>query len=445
MLLIALAASAAEPPSSTDNDRNAPGRLPENLPAIDLPRPAPKYDSFVQTIRWQPVLPILKRPAADSSADRVIQAGAQEPLPEPLVELPPGQLLNYSTDDGTIIQFDGLMRGYYRNDQRIEWSGLEDTFGAEAIIRPALQATQGAWTISAEAEFFLNQPYGSSILSDSVRDLYKANFSYPVFQIFQLYAQVQRGDSTLRIGRSRTPFGRYDAPMFSNALLDAPFIRTEAIGFAETGIFYHYEPGRWSVDVALVNGEVELDTNSSKALIARVGRVRDNLQFGTSVKIHDGISSEQQKRFNSHVGVDASWQYGPWTAYGEVILDAYGFYRDFNNQGNPLGLGKRSLYGRDIFRGQRAPIFGVGWHAGLTRRGERLLLDLNFGSFFPEPLGIAFHDEPIHRGVIKGAYSISRNLEYFTVAIVENRRTQEQAMFRNPAPIAVVTGLQFVY
>lgn len=437
LLLLVAAALGAEPAP--------PGRLPDDLPAIDLPRPEPPRDSLVQTIRWQPVAPILKRQATPMGADILKAGGAPIPEAEPLEQLPPGHLLNYAIDDSTIVQFDGLMRGYYRNDQRIEWSGLEDTFGAEAILRPALQVTEGEWTISAEGEFFLNQPYGSSILSDPVRDLYRANFTYPVFQIFQLYAQVQRGASTIRIGRSRTPFGRYDAPMFTNALADAPFIRTEAIGFAETGIFYHFEPGRWSLDLALVNGEIELDTNSSKALIARIGSVRESWQIGTSMKIHDGISSEQQKRYNSHVGVDAAWNRGPWVVYGEVILDAYGFYRDFNNQGSPLGLGKRSLYGRDFYRGRRAPIFGVGWHAGVTRRGERLLVDLNFGSFFPEPLGVPFHDEPIHRGLIKGAYSISRNLQYFTVVTIENRRPQEQAIFRTAKPLAVATGLQLVY
>jgi len=442
-VLLALAALAAEPAPAPDAK---PRELPADLPAVELPRPEPARDSFVQTIRWQPVSPLVKRPVPESSAGRILQAGGVAPPDEqPLVELPPGQLLNYAIDDSTIIQLDGVVRGYYRNDQRIEWTGLEDTFGAEAILRPALQVTEGPWTISAEAEFFINQPYGSSILSDPIRDLYKANFNYPVFQIFQLYAQVQRGDSTLRIGRSRTPFGSYDAPMFSNGLFDAPFLRTEAVGFAETGIFYHWQPGRWSFDLAMVNGEIELDTNSSKAVIARIGRERDAWRYGISAKFHDGISSEQQKRYNNHVGFDAAWQRGPWTVYGEALLDAYGFYRDFNNQGNPMGLGNRSLYGRDFYRGVRAPIYGVGWHAGVVRRGERLLLDLNFGSYYPEPLGVPFHDEPIHRGLIKAAYTVSRNLQYFTVAIVENQRTQEQAAFRNPKPFAIITGFQLVY
>jgi len=34
---------------------------------------------------------------------------------------------------------DCLARGYYLNDQGIQWSGLEGTFGVEAVVAPAIK------------------------------------------------------------------------------------------------------------------------------------------------------------------------------------------------------------------------------------------------------------------------------------------------------------------
>jgi len=40
-----------------------------------------------------------------------------------------------------------------------------------------------------------------------------------------------------------TPFGRTYFPLYSNSRIDAPFIRTEAIGWRQTGVLLHYKHG----------------------------------------------------------------------------------------------------------------------------------------------------------------------------------------------------------
>ncbi len=82
----------------------------------------------------------------------------------------------------------GLARGYYRNDQRIEWSGMEESFGAEGVIAPAFRRQFGAWETRVEGEFYLNQPFDRNILADTPeRVSYQGNFHVDTFEISQLW------------------------------------------------------------------------------------------------------------------------------------------------------------------------------------------------------------------------------------------------------------------
>src|SRR5262249_38114630 len=281
------------------------------------------------------------------------------------------------------------------------------------------------------------------ILSDPVRDLYRANFTVPAFQVFQLALEAERGDWFLRFGRIRTPISGYDVPMFTNSLIDAPFLRTEIIGFTWTGVFLRWHPGPWSFEAGLSNGESDLDTNSNKALVARVGYDARRWSAGVWIKAQDGISSEQQKRFNSFAGFDASVRVGDWTIYGEGLVDEHGLYRDLDRAGNPLALGVRSLYNRDVFVSFRRPIFGGGFTVGATLRLERLLFDACFGAFFPGRIGIPSHDEPVYRHTLKCLWTVSRQVQLFVVGINENTRPQPFLELNNYSPSAILVGAQF--
>jgi len=455
-VLLAAAGVAQEPPEPPGS--NPPRKLPDSvLNAPDLPLITKPEDKFIQTIRWNAVADPIQRavrqnpeplppPISDGPKEPADSANpSSDAMPNSSSAPPAVNLLTFPLDESSFIQIEGLVRGYYRDDQRILWSGLEQTFGAEGILRPLLMSVQGEWAISAEGEFFLNEPYGSSILSDPTRDLYRANFNIQPFEIFQLYAQVQRGDFLIRLGRSRTPFGQYDSPMFSNDLIDAPFLRREVIGFIETGMFVRYQPQGWSIDVGLVNGEPDLDTNSSKGLVTRLAINRENWTLGASAKIQDGVSSDQQKRFDNIFGFDGCARWGQFTAYGEAAYDQHGFVHDFALLGNPLGLGVRSLYGRDVFKGDNQPIGGLGFYTGLRFRNDRWLIDGCYCFYYPEQIGIPFHDAPLSQGVIKAAYAITKHFQIFSFAIIENYRPKENSTIQKYHPYAFQNGLQLVF
>jgi len=461
VILLALPCFAQEPAGPPPGS-NPPRKLPESvLNAPDLLH-ITQEDRFIQTIRWNFVADPQQKSSSPFQQAQNLESlppavpdqpsvPAEQPTPSldatatPNNRPPELKVIAFPIDESTFFQIEGVMRGYFRDDQRILWSGLEQTFGAEGILRPLLMSVQGQWAISAEGEFYLNEPYGSSILSDSTRNLYKANFDVQTFEIFQLYAQLQRGDFLIRLGRSRTPFGQYDSPMFSNALIDAPFLRTNVIGFVNTGLFFRYQPQGWSVDVAVVNDQADLATNSSKGLVSRLGIDRPNWTFGASATIRDGVSSDQQKQFNNVFGFDGSAHFGQFTAYGEATYDQHGFVHNFAMLGDPLGLGVRDLYGRDVFKGDNQPIWGLGFYTGLRYRKDRLMIDGCYCFYYPEQIGIPYHDAPIHQGVLKAAYSITPHFQIFSFGIVENYRPKENSTIQKYNPYAFQNGLQLVF
>lgn len=356
-----------------------------------------------------------------------------------------GDVLRYRVSDDTAFMMDGLFRGYLRDDARITWTGLETSFGAEGVLRPSFVSRTGDWVVATEGEFFLNMRYGSSILSSPERDLYRANFEVDMFQIQQLFVEATYGDTTLRIGRSRTPFGRYQSPMFTNSLQDAPFLRTEVISFFETGIFIRYRPNEVVFDLAIVNGEADLDTNSSKAIITRLGYETAYWTVGFSIKYQDGISSEWQKRYSNYCGLDGSIALGNWLIYSEVVTDQHGLHRDPTQDPNfnPLNFGRRSLYGRDVNSGEdKSAISGVGAHLGVTYRADSWLVDLCYGNYQPKAIGLPSHDVSTNRLLFKTAFVAARNLEVFLIALAENRRPNDPPL-NNAQPYAFWLGMQY--
>jgi hypothetical protein len=350
----------------------------------------------------------------------------------------------YRINPNNAFVIDGLFRAYYRNDQRIEWSGLEETFGAEGVLRPGFVTRSGNWLIEAQGEFFVNQPYGSSRLRDATRDLFHENFNVDTFEIFQLFIEATYGDFSVRAGRSRTPFGRYQSPMFTNSLQDAPFLRTEIIGFSETGLFLRYRPRPFVIDAAIVNGEPDLDTNSSKAFVSRIGYEESWWTVGVSAKIQDGIGSEYQKRNDTIYGVDASVALGPFLVYGEGAYYQHGFNRNPADYANfsPYNLGVRSLYGLDVFAPNGKVIGSTGCYAGLTYRADRWLVDASYGYFRPERIGDPVHDDPTSRFMLKAVYSPGPHLDLFFVGLIENRRTQI-GVLNSMHPRACIVGMQY--
>jgi hypothetical protein len=361
----------------------------------------------------------------------------------PASEESPFAKLIFPLEKGASLEIGGSLRAFYSNDQRIVWSGVEETFGGEGALRSLFTAPAGDWTIRARSEFFLNEPTGGTLLRDPVRNLYSGDYTVPAFQVFQLALEAERGDWLIRVGKIRSFLGSNTVPMFTNSMMDAPFLQTEIIGFSETGVFVRWHPGPWSFDLGISNGEANLDTNSGKALIARVGIDQSRWSAGVWSKFQDGIGSEEQKRFNSFVGFDANARFGSWTFYGEGLIDEHGLYRDPKTINNPSEFSDFSLYGLDIFRGFDKPTYGAGFDAGAVYRYERLMVDWNYGIYFPEHIGVPTQDATIHRGLIKCSLDLTNRLQFYSVVIFENSRPQPFMLMNNYAPRALLFGFQF--
>ncbi|HWB00726.1 MAG TPA: hypothetical protein VG713_19665 [Pirellulales bacterium] len=337
--------------------------------------------------------------------------------------------------------FDGLVRGFYLNDQRIEWSGMESTFGAEAILIPRIVYNTANWTIAGNSVFFINEPFDRNMYVTPERASYLANFQVQPVEIWNLNIALSRDDFRFSFGKDNTPFGRYYFPLFSNSRMDAPFIRTDVISWVETGAFIRWTPGIFSIDAAVVNGGSDKDTNSSKGGIGRIGIQSEDQSFvaGISGKVSDGIGSEVQKELANYYGGDFMIRRGCFDLSGEAIYNQYGFRKPYNP--NNIFWG-RNLYYRDMFGGTvDAGMHGWGYYVNAGFTLPHLRTDINYGEFYPSPIGNPLTDTPIRRGIVKGTWTFIPRVEQYLALIFENNRPVE-AWRSTQKGFAILTGLQ---
>ncbi len=346
------------------------------------------------------------------------------------------------------LGFDMLVRGAYLNDQRIEWSGNEATFLSEAILGATYRRMGQEWLTTVRGEFYLNQPFDRNMLIDPARLPYINNFEVDIYEISQLFVSAQKGNFMMSIGKIITPFGRAYFPIYENSREDAPFIRTESILWRETGVLFQYAGGLSVISAGLVNGGIDKDTNSSKALIGRVGFGRDNFAIGTSIKWHDGVGSEHQKVRRNHLGFDAMYRWGRWQFSAEGIYDEYGYRKPGSNLNGELFTAEDIRWGRSIYyRETLAPdgkkLTGFGYYVNLNIDLDRWLLMLNYGEYYPRQIGIRLHDHINRRGIVKAVYRLGSQFEVYGMLLRENdlHGTLEG---RTRSGTSVLSGLQFL-
>jgi len=294
---------------------------------------------------------------------------------------------------------------YSLNDQRIYWSGLEFSFGSEAIIKANIIKKIKWGKIIVENEFFINQPFGENILKDEGRIKFFSNYEIETFE---------------------SPFGRASFPIFNNNLnYGSPFIRSEAILWRETGVFINFKWGVFSADIAAVNGEENRDTNSGKAGIFRIGLENNNWRIGASMKEHDGYGSEWQKLYKSHIGLDLMFKISNLEFSGEVIWDEYGFHRQIDSFNKTDIFWTTSIYYRDIFYKYKEPIQGFGWYGNLKIELKRLLINFNYGIYVPENIGNIYHDNTIKRFILKLSFNPIDNINIYFTGVLENTKPEE--------------------
>jgi len=342
-------------------------------------------------------------------------------------------------NDSTNIGIEALFRTYFLNDQRLQWSGMETTFGVESVLATAIEKRSKWGTLKVYSQFFINQSFDKNVLVDEDRQKYLQNFEIETFQVKQLYLQLIIGKLTLGLGKHPTIFGRNYTANFNNAFFDDPFSRNEAIAHFETGFYIKYHQGIFTLDAAVINGYEDMDTNSGKGFMGRLGAEGKNWSFGISGKTHDGIGSEWQKQYKNHAGIDFMIKLGKFRFSSEVIYDEYGFHRQFNTDDVFWG---RSYYYRDIFYRDKTPISGGGGYLDLQYETPSFFLELNYGEYYPKKIGHIYHDDPIKRGLIKTRIKLADGLHTFGVILLENAREKEP-LFQGASDYGLLFGVQY--
>ncbi|MFC1806895.1 coiled-coil domain-containing protein [Candidatus Omnitrophota bacterium] len=367
------------------------------------------------------------------------------------IEAAEGELrpVEFRLNDSTRLKVGTLLRSYYINDQRINWSGQEATFAVEGVFSPWVES-EGDWgRMKVGGDFFLNQRFGRNLLRhNNILDTYSENFQVDTFEIDRLSIELEKWGFTLRAGKVATPFGRYYFPLFTNARSIGPFIRTESINWRESGVFLTYKYNYLVLDLGHVNGEAQKDTNSDKANMGRLGFEGKNWAIGISGKLQDGIGSGGQKEYNNHAGADIMIRLHPALILsGEVIYDEYGFRNDFNI--NNIDW-PRSLYYRDIYYSRNEPLDGIGAYLNLGYRDGGWLIDFNYGEYHPDKVGISHNDLIRKRGLLNIAYDSDflPGFRLFSAVMVENdiKDSELEALARQGQKgFAATAGAQYKF
>ena len=202
-----------------------------------------------------------------------------------------------------------------------------------------------------------------------------------------------------------------------------------------------YDPGIFVLTAGIMNGGDERDSNSSKALITRVGIETPMFVIGASVKYQDGIGSESQKTFNNHVGVDVMFRYRCFRISAEAIYDEYGFRRPGFDPNDITW--RRSIYFRDQNFANKKPITGIGFYINLDIQLRRWMWTLNYGEFHPRSIGDPQHDVVNRRGIIKLMRQNDVGFSTYGMFLYENSMPVPAQDGRTRIPWAVLVGLQF--
>ena len=315
-------------------------------------------------------------------------------VPPPSNILPEGQSL-VPTGSNSVYRFlDHLeativARGYYQNDQRIEWSGMEETFGAEADIMSRLRQRCGDFEFVLDSEFYINQPFDSDqLMNDAERQIVRRQFpSQPVPGL-----AIGVGDELRRLDVQDRQVRNSLRPHLLSALYQRGMGRAVhphgSDRLRETGILGHYKSGYFVADLALTNGG-DRPRHQLQQVPGGAGRPGVGLLgLGASAKKGNGNGSEWDKEFDNHYGVDLMFRSGPFQFSSEFVYDEYGFGRPGFD---PLDITwVKSIYYRDVSSGHLGvPCTGVGYYVNLGYADGPWNALVNYGDYYPLYSGTA--------------------------------------------------------
>lgn len=346
--------------------------------------------------------------------------------------------LEVAVSKNTMFSLSGNARAYWRKYGPIMWSGLEDTFGAEGNVSPAIQVNNDNWSYGAYGNFQLNTPYDGNVLYTSNRAPYLNHFDIDPFAVDLLAVTIQSKKWGLEAGKVQTPYGSFHYQTMDNARWYGPFIRSEIIGYRELGFIGSFRTDGLKINVGPVNGTADLKSNSAKGIVGRLAYGREKWELGASGKWSGHLGSENQKEYQSFVGADAIYRFTENIALsGEFMMDWHGLMNPLPNPlPPPQYSGQYSFYGLDVYNNGDA-IRGIGYYVNLDYRKYPWYVGLNFGSYFPEQINNAWHDETKNRGMLMGRWNMTKRLSLYGNLFLENI---------NPnAPDPISTGKGFGY
>ncbi|MGE0433688.1 MAG: hypothetical protein AB7K09_11910 [Planctomycetota bacterium] len=381
---------------------------------------------------------------ADPDIDVPVPMGDDEPDDDDFID----DFFDSDPDDEPQRDLDvkagGFIRAYYRNDQRIFFSGVETTFGAEAGLHARATWRRDGWDLSAATRFAINQPYNLNLFRVGLSgpNGYQKNFVVNELEIKEMYLEVGYGDLLFVAGKKATFIGA--RPMqraYANDGVDRPFLHTEIIDPTEVGVWAHLTPGCFEFIAGVSNGVEDIDTNSSKAVIARIGVNLPHMRFGVSARLFNRVGSEFQKYYSNYVVGDFMLMRDGWYAGIEVGWDEHGLRRKLTDLSL---LDRRSYYGLDVYNGETNPVwgFGIGVAAGYV--GQVVRAEISLSSYRPEPIGIPTHDAAVFRFLAKLAITPfhSPDVELFAVYIDEPRRPVDP-LIQTTRNWFIYTGMQY--
>ena len=336
------------------------------------------------------------------------------------------------------------VRAYLLDDLRIQWSGVEATFGVEGAVELDHSRPGPFGPLEVRGRFDLNSTWRQAVLAGdgTNRDDYLATFDVDPFYLANLYVTFETPGLTWQVGKFPSPaaaaFRKELGLGLFNSGLDAPFVHTEIVDRREIGVGLGKRHGSWGWKFAVTNGEEDLDTNSAKAsmLLLELGS-REGRLFKLFGKVQDGIRSEAFKAPASYAGfgVYAGRPQRVRFAF-EATVDTHGLYRDYTG---PITW-PTSIYHRDVYDGGD-PIWGYGAHVVFRRDRGPWQACLSYGEYYPDHIGLPEHDEPVKRFLLSARRAFRGDGSFYWMLILENERPDEDWQ-KGDRPVAAAMGVE---
>ncbi len=285
------------------------------------------------------------------------------------------------------LEMEGWVNIYYLNNQQIQHTGNECTFGAFTDVELTLRPYSN-FNIYSKGLFRLQQEL------DSTARGYEKYTKEP-FEVRTLFIGIEtKKCGRVCLGKLEKGAGNFNYPDFVPADIFIPLDRTRILRY-DTGIFWDFGRRGWQARTALINGVEELDSNSAKGLFIQIeksSKVSDSLrgEAGVFAQVQDGRGSTPIKYDDNYIGTFLALD------AGRLRLDtgaAYHYYGYGDYRENMERAIDEHNYGTDFdleegynFDNPKENKEGLSWHISadiVNLFMENLKFSLSYSGFIP--------------------------------------------------------------